>query len=152
MGIFNRMENFLLYRDIFAPFSFTGTMWPVLIVVFFFSVVLHEVAHGYAAYISGDSTAKTMGRITLNPIPHIDIFGTFIVPFLLFKFAGVIIGWAKPVPINPYNFRKLVHGILNTISPQDKIEREAKKPPPGGTATRPSWDLPPAFRDRKKEQ
>ena len=118
------MENFLLYRNIFAPFSFTATMWPVLIVIFFFSVVLHEVAHGYAAYLSGDSTAKTMGRITLNPIPHIDIFGTIIVPFLLFQFGGVIIGWAKPVPINPYNFNNLredtikvsISGVLANFS------------------------------------
>ncbi len=98
------MENIILYKHIFGPFSFLGNIWPLLIVVFFFSVVLHEVAHGLMAYKCGDNTAKAMGRITLNPIPHIDIFGTIIVPILLYTMGGFIIGWAKPVPINPYNF------------------------------------------------
>jgi len=71
--------------------------------VLFFSVIVHEVAHGYAALKLGDDTALYSGRLTLNPIPHIDIFGTIIVPLLSLT-SGFMIGWAKPVPINPYNF------------------------------------------------
>lgn len=72
-----------------------------------FAIVLHEVAHGYAAFKLGDPTAKMMGRLTLNPIPHIDIFGTILMPFLLYIFTNgqFVIGYAKPVPINPSNFR-----------------------------------------------
>ncbi len=71
-----------------------------------FAIVLHEVAHGYTAYKLGDPTAKMMGRLTLNPIPHIDIFGTILMPLLLFIFTNgqFVIGYAKPVPINPSNF------------------------------------------------
>ncbi len=96
------MENLILYSHIIAPLRFAP--WPLLLVLFFFSVVLHEVAHGFVALKCGDNTAKLMGRLTLNPIAHIDILGTIIVPFVLFLMGGFIIGWAKPVPINPYNF------------------------------------------------
>lgn len=72
-----------------------------------FAVVLHEVAHGFVAYRLGDPTAKMMGRLTLNPIPHIDIFGTILMPILLYIFTSgqFVLGYAKPVPINPGNFR-----------------------------------------------
>ena len=71
-----------------------------------FSVIAHEVAHGYVAYLCGDNTAKYQGRLTFNPVPHIDLFGTIIFPaLLLITHAPILIGWAKPVPINPYNFR-----------------------------------------------
>ncbi len=77
-------------------------MVPVLL----FSVIAHEVAHGYVAYLCGDNTAKYQGRLTFNPVPHIDLFGTIIFPaLLLITHAPILIGWAKPVPINPYNFR-----------------------------------------------
>jgi Zn-dependent protease len=77
-------------------------MIPVLL----FSVIIHEVAHGYVAYICGDNTAKIQGRLTLNPIPHVDIFGTIIFPLILFVTkAPILFGWAKPVPVNPYNLR-----------------------------------------------
>lgn len=76
------------------------------IVILIFSVVVHEVAHGYAAYMLGDGTAKYQGRLTLNPIKHLDMFGSIILPLLLFiSNAGFLIGWAKPVPYNPYNLR-----------------------------------------------
>jgi Zn-dependent protease len=76
------------------------------IIVLIFSVVIHEVAHGYTALRFGDSTAKNMGRLTLNPIKHIDIFGSIIIPLLLIVLSsGIILGWAKPVPYNPYNFK-----------------------------------------------
>lgn len=72
-----------------------------------FAVVLHEVAHGYVAFRLGDPTAKMMGRLTLNPIPHIDIFGTILMPLLLYIFTNgqFVLGYAKPVPINTGNFK-----------------------------------------------
>ncbi|MBI2644127.1 MAG: site-2 protease family protein [Candidatus Wildermuthbacteria bacterium] len=75
------------------------------------SVILHEVSHGFVANALGDPTAKNAGRLTMNPIPHIDPFGSVILPlFLAFLSAisptrGIILGWAKPVPINPANLR-----------------------------------------------
>lgn len=77
--------------------------------VFLFSIVVHESAHGLIALANGDRTAKDSGRITLNPVPHIDLFGSILVPLIFLLGQGfnptVLIGWAKPVPINPYNFR-----------------------------------------------
>ncbi len=78
----------------------------LMIPVLLFSVIAHEVAHGYIAYLCGDNTAKYQGRLTFNPIPHIDMFGTIIFPaLLLITSAPILIGWAKPVPVNPHNFR-----------------------------------------------
>jgi len=75
---------------------------PILI----FSVVIHEVSHGWVALKCGDTTAKDLGRLTLNPIPHIDLFGSIIVPIISIIFTGrVLIAWAKPVPVNPHNLR-----------------------------------------------
>jgi len=70
------------------------------------SIVVHEVSHGLAALSQGDSTAKYQGRLTLNPIKHIDPFGSVVLP-LLFVLSGsnIVFGWAKPVPYNPYNLR-----------------------------------------------
>lgn len=74
------------------------------IVILIFSVIIHEVSHGYAAQMLGDPTARLSGRLTLNPIPHIDPFGSIILPgILLLTGSGVLVGWAKPVPYNPYN-------------------------------------------------
>lgn len=71
------------------------------------AIVLHEVAHGYAAYWCGDDTAKNNQRLSLNPLKHIDIFGTIILPTLLmFSKTGFIFGWAKPVPVNFNNLRR----------------------------------------------
>ncbi len=72
-----------------------------------FSVVIHEVSHGAAAYRLGDPTAKLMGRLTLNPIKHLDFFGSFLMPFSVFLLTGgrFVFGWAKPVPFNPANFK-----------------------------------------------
>ena len=76
------------------------------IIVLIFSVIIHEVAHGYAAYALGDQTAKRAGRLTLNPLPHIDIVGSVIVPAALVLLqSGIMFGWAKPVPYNPYNLK-----------------------------------------------
>jgi Zn-dependent protease len=65
-----------------------------------FAVTLHEAAHGWVADRLGDPTARDMGRITLNPIPHIDLIGTLLVPLLMLTFTGFLIGWAKPVPVS----------------------------------------------------
>jgi len=72
-----------------------------------FAIVLHEVAHGWVANRLGDHTARDMGRLTLNPLSHIDLFGTIIMPLMLFVLTNgkMVFGYAKPVPINPYNFR-----------------------------------------------
>jgi len=78
-------------------------------------VVLHEYAHGYIAYKSGDNTAKSLGRLTLNPIAHIDLFGSILLPLLLILFrSGIVFGYAKPVPINPGYFRNYRKGLRYT--------------------------------------
>ncbi len=72
------------------------------LIVLLFSVIIHEVSHGLAAYRLGDPTAKNAGRLTLNPIKHLDFFGSFLLPLTLFIFKSpVLFGWAKPVPFNP---------------------------------------------------
>jgi Zn-dependent protease len=74
--------------------------------VLIFSIVIHEFSHGWMADQLGDPTARYMGRLTLNPIPHIDPLGSVILPlFLYISNAGFIVGWAKPVPYNPYNLK-----------------------------------------------
>ena len=76
------------------------------LVVLIFSVILHEVAHGYMANYLGDPTARLQGRLTLNPISHIDLFGSILLPgLLLLSGSPIMIGYAKPVPYNPYNLR-----------------------------------------------
>jgi Zn-dependent protease len=78
----------------------------LMAVVLLFSVIIHEVAHGYVALLNGDPTARLLGRITLNPVPHIDPIGTILLPLiLLMSHAGIIFGWARPVPVNPLNYR-----------------------------------------------
>ncbi len=86
----------------------------MLLFIVFFSIILHEVCHGYVAYLNGDDTAKMMGRLTFNPIPHIDPFGTILLPIMLLILSGgrFAIGMARPVPINPYNFRNFDKGLM----------------------------------------
>lgn len=77
-----------------------------LLPVLLFSVIVHECAHGYVAEWWGDPTARMLGRLTLNPIPHIDLFGSILVPgLLLLSGSSILFGWAKPVPVTPQNFR-----------------------------------------------
>ena len=94
------------------------------LIIFFFSVIIHEISHGYAALRKGDTTARDMGRLTFNPIPHIDLFGTIILPliFLLMP-GGIIIGWAKPVPINPYYFKDMKKDLIvvSAVGPLSNI-------------------------------
>ncbi|MBR1980161.1 site-2 protease family protein [Candidatus Proelusimicrobium excrementi] len=74
---------------------------PILI----FSVIAHEFAHGYAAFRCGDDTAYLLGRLNFNPLKHIDLIGTVIVPLVLFMLNAPLFGWAKPVPVNYYRLR-----------------------------------------------
>jgi Zn-dependent protease len=75
--------------------------------VLIMSVIIHEFAHGYSAYLLGDDTARLKGRLTLNPLKHLDPFGSVILPLILILLnTGFVIGWAKPVPYNPANVRK----------------------------------------------
>ena len=78
------------------------------------SIVLHEMAHGYVALLFGDQTAKHQGRLTLNPIPHIDPMWTVIIPIVAYILSKgtFIIGGAKPVPVNPFNYRRPVLGDI----------------------------------------
>lgn len=81
-----------------------------LIAILVFSVVFHEVSHGVVANSLGDTTAKDAGRLTLNPLPHLDLLGSIIVPAFLILMnqvagGGIIFGWAKPVPVNPQYFK-----------------------------------------------
>lgn len=78
-----------------------------IITILIFSVVIHEVSHGFVANALGDPTARLAGRLTLNPIKHLDMMGSIIIPALLIiTNSGFIFGWAKPVPYNPYNLRR----------------------------------------------
>ncbi|MBP6931654.1 MAG: site-2 protease family protein [Candidatus Pacebacteria bacterium] len=88
--------------------QFTSSMDGLFyVIVLIMSVIIHEFSHGYAAYLLGDHTARLSGRLTLNPLKHLDPFGSVILPLLLiFSNAGFVIGWARPVPYNPDNLRK----------------------------------------------
>ncbi|OAN44050.1 peptidase M50 [Paramagnetospirillum marisnigri] len=85
------------------------TVWALPLIL---AVTLHEAAHGYAALMMGDDTASRMGRISLNPIRHIDPFGTIILPGLLLALGGVMFGWAKPVPVNFARLRSPRLGMI----------------------------------------
>lgn len=93
------------------------------LVVLIFSIVLHEVAHGYMANWLGDPTARLQGRLTLNPVSHIDPVGSVILPaLLLITHAPILIGYAKPVPYNPYNLRgKYAEGLVAFAGPGTNI-------------------------------
>lgn len=77
-----------------------------VIIILILSIVIHEVSHGYAAHMLGDPTARLEGRLTLNPLPHVDPLGSVIIPgILVLTGANILFGWAKPVPYNPYNLK-----------------------------------------------
>ncbi len=82
----------------------------IQILVVLFSIVLHEVSHGAMAHSLGDDTAKRLGRLTLNPIKHLDLFGSIILPLMTFLVGGFVFGYAKPVPYNPNNLRDQKYG------------------------------------------
>jgi len=81
-----------------------------LYIIIVTSAIFHEYFHAWTAYFLGDPTAKYAGRLTLNPLKHIDPMGTVIIPLFLLFFVGGFIGWAKPVPYNPYNLRDQKYG------------------------------------------
>jgi len=83
-----------------------------LYIIIILSAIVHEYAHAWAAFSQGDLTAKYAGRLTLNPIAHMDIWGTVVMPIILLYFFGMFFGYAKPVPINPYNFKDQRRGIV----------------------------------------
>jgi len=99
-------------------------MNPVMIIALLFSVIVHECAHGLAALYLGDPTAKRMGRLTLNPLVHIDPVGTIIVPIVMTLLpGGMIFGWAKPVPVNGAYFTNPVrdHAIVAAAGPASNL-------------------------------
>ncbi len=94
-------------------------LFALSIVILLFSVIVHEVMHGLVALRFGDATAQKMGRLTLNPLPHIDPIGTILLPGLILLPAlltgtppGPLLAWAKPVPVNPLNFTNIRRGEL----------------------------------------
>ncbi|MBK6795617.1 MAG: site-2 protease family protein [Acidobacteria bacterium] len=91
-------------------------MW---FVIFLLSLTVHECAHAWAAEKSGDSTGRYLGRVTLNPIPHIDVFGTIIFPLIAITTGGWMFGWAKPVPFNSMNLRNRKWG-RSSLHPPDR--------------------------------
>lgn len=87
------------------------------IIILVFSAIIHEYMHGWMAERLGDRTARDAGRLTLNPIPHIDPIGSVLLPFILaFTGAGFVFGWAKPVPFNPYNLRDQKYGAAKVAA------------------------------------
>jgi Zn-dependent protease len=102
-------------------------MDPISIVIFIaillFSVIFHEVAHGLMAYYLGDPTAKYEGRLTLNPIPHIDLFGSILLPALLYWAGLPVFGAAKPVPVNYSNLRDIRSGmfLVSAVGPATNL-------------------------------
>lgn len=87
-----------------------GILFLYIIVIL--SAIVHEYAHAWAAFRQGDLTAKYAGRLTLNPLAHIDWWGTVLMPLMLLYFFRVFFGYAKPVPINPYNFKNQRAGMI----------------------------------------
>lgn len=92
------------------------------IIILIFSIIIHEIAHGFMADKLGDPTARLQGRLTLNPIKHIDPVGSIIVP-LITSIAGFTFGWAKPVPFNPYNLKDKRQGefLIALVGPMSNF-------------------------------
>lgn len=86
------------------------------IAVIIVSIIFHELAHGYTAYFLGDPTAKYAGRLTLNPLKHLEVFGSILVPLITYSLGGVVFGWARPVPYNPYNIKNRHGEVLVAIA------------------------------------
>ncbi len=100
------------------------TDFLLLLPVLLISVIVHEIAHGYTALRLGDPTAKQAGRLTANPIPHIDLVGSILVPLISVIVAGrVFIAWAKPVPVNPANFKNFRRDdiLVSVVGPASNL-------------------------------
>lgn len=116
LGVIAAAAVLLNYQSV-QSFDFTRIIQIMLrFVVLFPAIILHEVSHGYVAYLLGDPTAKRMGRLTLNPVAHIDPIGTVVMPLALLFISGgaFFFGYAKPVPFNPRNFKNERSGMLLT--------------------------------------
>jgi Zn-dependent protease len=101
----------LFYTVVMDPLTLILAFIPAIVVIIF-SIILHEVAHGYMADLLGDPTARYAGRLTLNPLPHIDPIGSVALPGILaLTGSPFLIGWAKPVPYNPYNLQPQKWGL-----------------------------------------
>jgi Zn-dependent protease len=87
-----------------------NTIFSIAILIM--SVVIHEISHGFVAEYWGDKTARHAGRLTLNPFKHLDLFGSIILPIVLYFSVGFVFGWAKPVPYNPDNLRDRKKGTI----------------------------------------
>lgn len=99
------LKNIKIFMDVNLIFL------VVSFVAFFLALSAHEFSHALAAYYLGDPTAAAEGRLTLNPLAHIDLFGTVLLPlFLIFSGTGIVFGWAKPVPVNYFHLRNLRWG------------------------------------------
>ncbi len=94
-----------------------------IVLIFIYSVIIHEVSHGLVALWLGDPTAKYMGRLTLNPLSHVDPIGSVLVPLITYLAGGFAFGWAKPVPYNPYNLRDQKYGpaLVGAAGPLSNI-------------------------------
>ncbi len=95
----------------------------VFIIILIFSIIAHELAHGYSADFLGDPTPRLMGRLTTNPLAHLEFFGSFLVPLIAYFAGGFIFGWAKPVMFNPYNLKNQKWGeaIVAVAGPATNI-------------------------------
>jgi Zn-dependent protease len=95
----------------------------VFMVVLLFSLSLHESAHAWAAHRMGDDTAMRLGRVSLNPVRHIDPVGTLLIPIIMFFTNAPLIGWAKPTPVNPANYRRLARGhvLVSAAGPASNL-------------------------------
>lgn len=104
-----------MLENMLNNFSFVQLILMILPLIV--AVILHEVAHGYVAFKMGDPTARLAGRLTLNPIKHLDLFGSFLLPVIL-KLSGspIIFGYAKPVPVNFANLREFRKGTICVAS------------------------------------
>lgn len=102
----------------------SGIVLLFQLIVLVFSVIIHEISHGFAANRLGDTTAKDSGRLTLNPLKHIDPIGSVILPLMLYVFnSPVLFGWAKPVPFNPLNLKnpKRDSGLIALAGPLSNL-------------------------------
>jgi len=99
---------------------YTIAIWAVPVLL---AITLHEAAHGWVANKLGDPTARQLGRITMNPLKHIDPMGTIVIPLVLVTLSGFIIGWAKPVPVDPRHFKQplLDMGLVALAGPMSNL-------------------------------
>jgi Zn-dependent protease len=112
-----RNEKRSCYHQNYAVMTLEHVNIVFSVIVFLFAISVHESAHAWVAWRLGDPTAFMLGRVTLNPVRHIDLFGTIILPIIAMLTHLPILGWAKPVPVNSRNFRHLVRDdILTSIA------------------------------------